>query len=290
MASSAPSTGFPAVLDFKRFALWPVLAGLAAMYVPTFVNLAGGLWSTEANAHGPIVLMVVLFLFWRLRGKLEPASSFSATGAGGFALLIGLMLYVIGRSQGFPLFETASLILVLVGTLLLVGGWKVVLLFWFPIIFLVFLVPLPPFLVEQMTGALKMKVSVIVDAVLYAVGYPVARDGVTLSIGPYQLLVADACSGLHSMFSLSAMGLLYLYLMKHKSIGRNVALVAAILPIAFVANIIRVIVLVLITYYLGDAAGQGFMHGFAGISLFVIALLFLFLFDMLLGLVLKGKR
>jgi exosortase len=110
-----------------------------------------------------------------------------------------------------------------------------------------------------------------------------------LTIGQYQLLVADACSGLHSMFSLSAMGLLYLYLMRHTSTTRNLLLIASILPIAFISNVMRVMLLVLITYYLGDEAGQGFLHGFAGILLFVIGLLFLFLVDAFLGLFLKDK-
>lgn len=289
MATPAPSPSYFASLEVKNLALWPVLAGLAAMYLPVFIDLAGSLWSTEANAHGPIVLAVALFLIWRLRGKLQWSSTATASAAGVAILVAGLLLYVVGRSQGFPLFETASLIPVLVGVLLLLGGWRVAFAFWFPVLFLIFLIPLPAFLVELMTGALKAKVSVLVDSLLYAAGYPIARDGVTLSIGPYQLLVADACSGLHSMFSLSAMGLLYLYLMEHKSVSRNALLVAAILPIAFVANIVRVIVLVLITYHLGDAAGQGFMHGFAGISLFVIALLFLFFFDMILGLFFKRR-
>ncbi len=290
MGTSAQTSVYPTLVDLKAFALWPLLAGLAALYVPTFVELANGLWSTEANAHGPIVLAVVLFLLWRQRARLEIGASSVASWSGALILLAGLALYVVGRSQGFPLFETASLLPVLIGILLLVGGRRAISAFWFPVFFLLFLIPLPAFLVELMTGALKTKVSVIVDAVLYAAGYPVARDGVTLSIGPYQLLVADACSGLHSMFSLSAMGLLYLYLMEYKSVWRNAALIAAILPIAFVANIVRVLVLVLITYYMGDAAGQGFMHGFAGISLFVIALLFLFLFDLLLGLLVRVRK
>ena len=99
----------------------------------------------------------------------------------------------------------------------------------------------------------------------------------------YQLLVADACSGLHSMFSLTAMGLLYLYLMRHTSVPRNLIIMAAILPIAFIANIVRVMVLILVTYHLGNEAGQGFLHGFAGIMLFVIGLLFLFALDGILG-------
>ena len=125
---------------------------------------------------------------------------------------------------------------------------------------------------------------------LYAVGYPIARSGVTLTIGQYQLLVADACSGLHSMFSLSAMGLLYFYLIRHSSIARNLILIAAILPMAFAANIVRVMALVLITYHFGNDAAQGFIHSFAGILLFIVALLGLMALDSLLGLVFKDKK
>ncbi|HNA30877.1 MAG TPA: archaeosortase/exosortase family protein, partial [Thiobacillaceae bacterium] len=77
--------------------------------------------------------------------------------------------------------------------------------------------------------------------------------------------------------------LLYLYLMGHGQWWRNAILIAAILPIAFFANIIRVMILVLVTYHLGDAAGQGFLHGFAGVLLFVVALLTLFALDGILG-------
>ena len=123
------------------------------------------------------------------------------------------------------------------------------------------------------------------------VGYPITRSGVTLTIGQYQLLVADACSGLHSMFSLSAMGLLYFYLIRHRSIARNLILIAAIPMMAFAANIVRVMALVLITYHFGKrCAAQGFIHSFAGILLFIVALLGLMALDSLLGLVFKDKK
>ena len=85
------------------------------------------------------------------------------------------------------------------------------------------------------------------------------------------------------------MGLLYLYLMQRTSVARNLIIMAAILPIAFFANVVRVMVLILVTYHLGDEAGQGFLHGFAGIMLFVVGLLFLFLLDGLLGFVLPDR-
>ena len=170
------------------------------------------------------------------------------------------------------------------------SGGDAVKVWWFPIVFLVFSIPLPNMIVDLITQPLKNWVSVIAENVLYAVGYPIARVGITLMIGQYQLLVADACSGLNSMFSLSALGVLYLYMMRHDSWLRNLIIIGAILPIAFVANICRVMVLVLITYHLGDEAGQGFLHGFAGMILFVVALVMLFSLDGFLALFFRRKQ
>jgi EpsI family protein len=102
---------------------------------------------------------------------------------------------------------------------------------------------------------------------------------VILQIGQYQLLVADACAGLQTLLTLEALGLFYLNLMRHPSAFRNIGLALFIVPISFSANVIRVIVLTLITYYFGDAAGQGFLHGFAGMVLFVTALVLILSID-----------
>jgi exosortase B len=149
---------------------------------------------------------------------------------------------------------------------------------------MIFMVPLPSILVQIVTVPLKMAVSFCAEAILYAMGYPVARTGVVISVGQYQLLVADACAGLNSMFTLEALGLLYLNLMNYKSMARNVTLAILIIPISFCANIIRVMILVLVTYHFGDSAGQGFVHGFAGMVLFMVALVLILATDSLLGL------
>ena len=104
---------------------------------------------------------------------------------------------------------------------------------------------MPGILVDAVTGPLKQWISVIVVELLYDVGYPISRNGVILTIGQYQMLVADACSGLHSMYSLSALGTLFMYIMARRSKLHNVIMLASILPIAFAANIVRVIALVL---------------------------------------------
>jgi exosortase B len=284
LASRLPGTGnsLPVIK-----AWWPVILGLLVLYVPTYWTLAHGLWNEDDHAHGPIVLIVSLFLVWQSRDVFLTSPENRPGGvqaALGWALLVvGLLAYALGRSQGILLFEVGSQMPVVIGALLITFGFRSVRALWFALFFLLFIIPLPGFIVDTATGPLKQYISVITEQVLYAAGYPIARSGVTLTVGPYQLLVADACSGLHSMFSLSAMGLLYLYLMQRTSTARNLIIMGAILPIAFAANIVRVMVLILVTYHMGDEAGQGFLHGFAGIMLFVIGLLGLFILDGLLG-------
>ena len=270
-------------------AVWPgwlpVIAGLLVLYVPTFYDLATTLWQSDDYAHGPIILAIIAWMFWKRRQVLLAAPAHTAPVPGFALLVIGLLLYAVGRSQDIIMFEVGALAPILAGVLVVARGWAGLRALWFPLLFIVFLVPLPGFFVDALTGPLKQNVSAVAEQLLYAAGYPVARNGIVLTIGQYQLLVADACSGLNSMFSLSALGLLYLHLMRYQSWLHNGLILASILPIAFSANIVRVVTLVLITYYFGDAAGQGFAHGFAGMLLFVIALLILFGFDALLRLV-----
>lgn len=271
---------------------WPVLLGLLVLYVPTYINLAHTLWQTPDNGHGPIILLVALWLMVRRRAALAaPAQETkSALLPASVLLVFGLLLYVLGRSQGISSFEVGSQLPVLFACVWLLKGWRAVKVLWFPILFLIFLVPLPGFVTDSLTSPLKQLVSSVVDHVLHTAGYPISRNGVVLTVGYYQLLVADACSGLNSMFSLSAMGLLYVYLRGYKGGLHDTLLIASILPIAFAANIGRVLALALITYHLGDGAGQGFMHDFAAIAEFVMAVLALFALDYLLAHIIRRRR
>jgi exosortase B len=202
-------------------------------------------------------------------------------------LAFGLLLYAIGHSQGIWLFSVGSQIVVFAALLAVFKGAAGVRAMWFPLVFLIFMVPLPGPLVAAVTAPLKLAVSVVATELMVLMGYPVARSGVLLMVGQYQLLVADACAGLTSMFTLEALGLLYLNMVQHTSKMRNAIMVVAVVPIAFIANVIRVVVLVLVTYHFGDAAGQGFVHSFAGLLLFVAAFVMLVSFDTLLGLVMR---
>ena len=198
--------------------------------------------------------------------------------------IFGLLLYVIGRSQDILLFEIGSVIWLFCGILLLIRGPRALKAQWFPLFFMLFMIPLPGPVVDLLTMPMKMAVSYVAENILFWFDYPIARTGVILQIGQYKLLVADACAGLHTLFTLEALGLLYLNIVRHDSVLRNIALAILIVPISFTANVIRVIVLTLITYHFGDEAGQGFLHGFAGMVLFLSALLLIIGVDSLLQL------
>jgi exosortase len=163
------------------------------------------------------------------------------------------------------------------------SGWARLRVMWFMLLFSVFLVPLPGFVVDAITLPLKQSVSAIAAQILFAAGYPIAHEGPILIVAQYQLLVAEACSGINSMFSLSAVGLLYLYLMRRKSLVHNGLIVMSLVPIAFLANVVRVVFLVLLTYHFGDEAGQGIGHGLSGMVLFVVSLVIIVLLDAILA-------
>ena len=264
-------------------------AGWLAMFLPSYVGLANTIWGSDAQGHGPIILAVGLWLLWGKGPALMALPRRPAIGAAGLCMALGLAAYVLGRSQTIWSLEIGAQIAVRMAALLAFFGPRALRVCAFPLFFLVFMIPWPGEWVDAVTQPLKSAVSAVAAQLLYAAGYPVGRSGVILTVGPYQLLVADACAGLNSLFTLEALGLLYMNLMNYTSVQRNVALAVLLVPIAFCANIVRVMILVLVTYHFGDAAGQGFVHGFAGMVLFMVALFFMLVTDKVLGLFIPAQ-
>ncbi|MBL8327788.1 MAG: exosortase B [Rubrivivax sp.] len=269
----------------NTFLIGAVLMALAIIVVavPTYYDLAQQIWSTEEQSHGPVVLGVALWLMWVKRKAFLALPPTPAVWPGAAVLAIGVLLFVIGRSQAIIQAEALSHVLFISTALLWLrggAGWRMA---WFPLFFLLFTVPLPGVLVQAVTLPLKSSVSYVAEALLHHLGYPIARSGVILMVGQYQLLVADACAGLTSMFTLEAFGLLYIQVMGYTNKVRATLLAILVIPCAFVANVVRVIILVLVTYYFGNEAGQGFVHQFAGLVLFVVAFMLLIGCDWILG-------
>jgi exosortase len=261
--------------------LWVLLVALGALYLPAFVEFAQGAWRRPENGHAPFIIAIVVATLVAKARDLAPVAKLSRMTSALFAGLIaaGLGLYAVGRIVSADLFVSASIPIVLAASLGVVGGWPVVRALWFPIAMCGYLVIIPGWLIGAATAPLKTLISELVAGGLGAVGLQIAHSGAVISAGPYQLLVAEACSGVNSLIALTSVGASYLFMARKGDPKTAIIVGLFLLPIAIVANIARVAILVLITYWFGYDAGQGFLHEGAGLLMFGAALALVFLLD-----------
>jgi exosortase B len=255
--------------------------GLLMLAIPLIWDLSRGLW--VLRGHEPLIAAVSVWLIHRRRDAIAALPRAPSLRVAMCLFCASMSMYFLGRVLGVVRLELLSIVLMPAVYLLLFKGKAALKLVWFPIFYLLFAIP-PPFSLElAVTGPMKAAVSELATQFLSWIGYPIGNSGVVITIGQYQLLVNEACAGLQTMFTLEAMGLLYANLMNHSSTWRSALLAILVVPIAFLANVVRVVVLSLVTFHVGDAAGQGFLHGFAGMVLFLVALVLVVGVDALLG-------
>lgn len=259
-----------------------LVAGFALLAIPLFWDWSRGTFASGTQGHEIVIVAVSVWLALRKREELKLLPACPQPLFGGALFVLALALYYFGRAYDVRV-ALLSMVVLAAALLVFFKGARSLRRVWFALFFPVFAAPLPIEWVVALTGPLKTAVSAVASDALRLLGYDIGRSGVVVTIGQYQLLVTEACAGLQTMFTLEAMGLLYANLVNHKSVLRNLLLVTSVVPIAFTANVLRVIVLALVTYYFGDAAGQGFLHGFAGLTLFAAALVLVICADWLLG-------
>lgn len=269
---------------------WPTFLGLTVLAIPTILSLGKQVWITEEGAQGPIILFTGLWLVLRKTEQVVRDGQSGVTAIVAPTLLLALALYVFGRAYDYISLEVAGLYGVFLSIAFSYFGYRALRLIWFPLLYLAFIIPPPGWAIDFITAPLKEFVSYVATGLLQAVGIPIVREGVTLTVGSYQLLVEDACSGMNSLTGLIAISLFYIYLARSASVRYSLLLVCLVVPIAIAANIIRIIVLVLLTYYAGDAVAQGFLHMTAGLFLFALALVLVFAVDSLLWPMLRPRR
>jgi exosortase len=270
-------------LSASTLASFAILAiGVALFAVPTMVFVVEEYWSAETGAHGPIVLFTGIWLLWR---QWPEAIKYREVPRGfqvWAALAVFVVLQVIARITQIVELEGFLMYGALLTVLYAFVGGEVMKKLWFPLFYIAFIFPPPETVVAAVTVPMKMWLSVAAIRFLDLFGYPIGGEGVRIYIGQYELLVAAACAGLNSIVSLTAISLFYIYV-RHQAEWRYAAfLVLFIVPIALLANFVRVLILILLTYYSGEAAAQGFMHNFAGIVMFAVAIASVFGLDSVL--------
>jgi len=262
--------------------LFSIIAFLV-LFVPTLFGLADQTWSRDFGAYGPIVLVTGGWLLWRQIPDMRVSARLGNPWITAAILSMALLFYIFGAAYDFISLQSAGVYGVGLSMLYARVGWRVVIRHWFPLLYLAFAVPPPSSFLADVTSPLKQLVSLAATDWLHAFGVPVSRQGVTIFVAQYQLLVEDACSGMNSIVGLIAVSLLYIHLARGSSILYSIVLAVFVIPVAIVANIIRIMVLVLLTYFFGNEVGQGFLHFTAGMFLFVTALIFVFGLDKLLS-------
>lgn len=268
---------------------WPALLGLFAIGFPTWRFITTESWSTEQGSHGPLVLASGIWLLVKMLPETaavrERPPAWQAYGSI-FAMAAALILF---RTAAVIELEVYALYGLFVAVLFAAIGWRALQILWFPLFYLLFAVPLPDSLVAALTNPLKMWISESSVSFLHFLGYPIASAGVMIQIGQYQLLVAAACAGLNSLITLTALTLFYVYLSHRADWRYMVLLIAAAVPVAIFSNVVRVLLLILITYHGGEAAAQGFLHNFAGLTTFAISLATIYLLDLAIQNVVRFK-
>lgn len=265
--------------DLVRFS--PLIIGIAALVIPTLFGISEVSWATEQGAHGPIVLAIGIWLVAR-RWPAIISQGVPGRGLIGWPLLIATLIgYWVARIVGSIVIESAMLYLALVTALYLFVGLRAIRASWFPIAYLLFVLPPPGSWVATATQPLRLEISQYAVNFLALLGYPVARSGLIIYIDQYLIEVKAACGGLNSIISLTAIGLFYAYIRYNANVRYTAVLFFVIVFMAVVANFVRVVALILITHYFGNGAAQGFLHEFTGLTMFTVAMGGMFLFDML---------
>jgi len=268
--------------DLSRYRWhWLILVLLIALTYRNVIPEMVADWSHDPNySHGFLVPFISGYFVWQSWPELKSLPVRPAM-AGLFVSIVGVVLLVLGFAGTEYYSMRVSLVVVLAGTILFWYGWQVFRLLALPLVFLLFMVPLPYIVYDAMAFPLKLLVAKFSVISLKAMGIVVLREGNIIRFPQTVLEVADACSGLRSLMSLLALSVAYAFMTQKAVIKRTIIILAAV-PIAIATNMFRVIVTGVLAQHYGASAAQGFFHEFAGLAVFALAMLLLFMLGMLL--------
>ena len=252
-----------------RKLLSPVLLGLlfVTLFSPRILHLARYTWQEGRYSHAFFIPLVSLAWLWVHRDRVAQAPRRPAN-TGLILLGIGLLAWFVAQGRGFNALAHLAMMLVLVGMVVFSAGWMLLRTVAFPILYLGFVFPVPKRLDDVYIGPPLQSIASRVSAWLIdGFGIPVVREGNVIEIPGVRLLVEEACSGIHSLYTLVALGTAWVFFGDRRGWERAV-LIAATLPIAIAANVFRVTMTGLLAYHVDPALADGFFHEFGGMVVF----------------------
>jgi exosortase len=260
-----------------------VIVLLGFIYYPVAIWMWERWFAADSYfGHGLFIPIVSLVLIWFKRQELLKARIIN-TKSGFWLLIFGIFLYIASSYTRIYFTSAYSLIIVITGIILYLFGKEVTRIIIFPLFFTLFMIPAPMSLIATSTLRMKLLAAHISVLIVQILGIPVLREGSSVYMSNTSVVVGDPCSGLKSLISLSALAVLYLYIIKASYFKKFIIFLISI-PIAIIANIIRTTATILIANHYGNEIIENdFLHKGFGLMVFIIAFMGLFLVGRILG-------
>ena len=251
-----------------------LLIAFAVLYRNVIAKLVFD-WGHDDNySHGFLIVPIALYFAWERRQRLLDAQR--EPSALGLVVLFGSIVTLFAGILGAELFLTrVSIVGVIAGGVLYVLGWRHFRILVFPIAFLLLMIPIPAIIFNQIAFPLQLLASRFGESTLNFCNIPVLREGNVIVLANTTLEVAEACSGIRSLVSLLTLGIIYSYFTDQRQWVR-VTVTLATIPIAIVANGLRVAGTGVAAHFYGSQVATGFLHTFSGWAVFLVAFMFLF--------------
>jgi len=243
---------------------------LLVMFMPIFPAMFRVWLRDSNNSHCLLVPLISLYLLYVKRQEIQSQEAGPSVW-GTMILAVSLVVYLLSYAGGIDVFARLALVSSLIGLVLACWGWKVLRRSIFPLAFLFFMVPVPDSLVGLVSFPLQIFATKVSAWLISALSIPVVREGNMLYFVQTQLEVAQACSGIRSMVSMLMLGFLLAY-MSNQGILARALLLASAIPVAVIANIVRVSGTGVLAHFWGDEVARGFLHGFSGMVVFAFGL------------------
>ena len=263
--------------EARQLIVWPGL--LLGLFVLLYAGVLKGLilqwWSNPDYGHGFFVPLFSCYILWHERKRWTNSEIMPRNF--GFVVMLGAVGLLLLGSLGAELFISRfSMLVLLAGMILFLAGWRALRALSFPLSYLIWMIPIPAIIYNQITFPLQLIASRLATAWLELAQVPVLRDGNVLVMSNYSLEVVEACSGIRSLMTLMALAVAYGYLVEPR---RSVRYILALLmiPIAIVTNGFRIMGAGLLAHRYGPGTAEGFLHEFSGWVIFMSALVLMLL-------------
>jgi len=246
-----------------------VAALLGYMYSDSLIYLFDHWFGSEDYSHGILVPLISGFLIWQCRQRLLYMPK-EKSGFGLAIIAVGLMLYVVGELSTLYVVLHFSLWTVIVGLVIALVGIRGAEVIAFPLCYLLTAIPLPMFFYANLSSQLQLWASSLGVGCLQLIGVIAFREGNVIDLGPVQLQVIEACSGIRYLLPLTSLALLCAYLFK-EMVWKRVVLVLSAIPISILVNGFRIGMIGVLVEFYGQGAAEGFYHLFEGWVIFMVS-------------------